>query len=138
MTGYSIKDLFQKKDSASVVQSVVQQPQVLLLSAPGQLNLHNRGQSEIYLWGSKFGDTPAIIEKEPRIRPIGAFYYIFTDKLRTNGVSGEVLVPLEVYLSDSLNHHYIAKFNLLIEVNGEDFVIHTQQMGVVQGEWGNL
>jgi len=49
-----------------------------------------------------------------------------------------VLVPLEVYLSDSLNHHYIAKFNLLIEVNGEDFVIHTQQMGVVQGEWGNL
>jgi len=78
MTGYSIKDLFQKKDSASVVQSVVQQPQVLLLSDPGQLNLHNRGQSEIYLWGSKFGDTPAIIEKEPRIIPIGGILlYIY-------------------------------------------------------------
>jgi len=46
-----------------------------------RLNVHNKGQTNIYLWGSKLGDGPQVLEKAPVLITPGGFYYIFADSL---------------------------------------------------------
>jgi len=161
VVGYTLKDVIQTKESAPIEQPAEQKPQtvardtsiqqkvrrskdndrvkkfnlprVLLLYTRGQLNLHNIGKNDLYVWGDKFGDTAPIIEKEPRTILTGTYYYFLTNTLEIS--SGEALIPFEVYLSDISGHKFIAKFDLLIIGEGKDFEIHVQQKGISKGEW---
>jgi hypothetical protein len=124
----------------NVPKALVERPSVLLLPVPGQLQLHNRGTTNLNLWGNKLGGFPADVEKETRIIPRGAFYYFLTDKLQqamlnTIGSDGDKLFPFEVYLSDEDGKRYIAKFNLLVKMTKGTMEVHTQQMGIRDGDW---
>ena len=39
-------------------------------------DIYNKGQSNIYLWGTKLGDGPQVLEKAPVLITPGGFYYI--------------------------------------------------------------
>jgi hypothetical protein len=112
---------------------------VLLLPAPGQLQLQNNEKTDIKLWGTKMKGFPADIG-EPRIVPAGNYYYILTDALekiavRDIGQNGEKLYPTEYYLADVNDVHFIAKFMILAKIKDGSVSFHTQQMGVLKGNW---
>src|SRR5271155_5794442 len=50
-------------------------PSVLLLYSSNQLQLYNRGTSELRLWGDKIDGYPPQIEKDARTIPINGYYY---------------------------------------------------------------
>ena len=117
-------------------------PSVVLLPGSNQLNLFNRGDEDLKLVGDRLDDTPMSIEGPPRVISKGEFYYFLSDKLKqwalqTIGRDGERLVPFEVYISTMDNKHFIAKFYLLILMNGGAMTIHTQQLGVFRGGWSS-
>lgn len=115
---------------------------IILIGHPnmGQLNLYNREKNDIYLWGSKFGVEDSVIENQPRTIPQEGYYYFLTDRLKVLAISvigrtGERIFPFEVYLSDKMGKHYIAKFNLLVKLQKGEMSVHTQQIDVSQKEW---
>lgn len=112
-------------------------PDVVLLYAPGQLNLYNRGPEDLLLWGTKFNSGPTLIGQTSRVIPTNAFYYFLTDQLKWTGDGGETLAPFDVYLSDKADRRrYIAHFDLLLHANGSTIVrIDTQQLGVEERDW---
>lgn len=117
-------------------------PQIVLVGHPivGQINLYNKGEKDIYMWGTKFDNEVPSIEAQSRTIPKEGFYYLLTDKLegvtrQIIGANGEKLFPFEVYLADTFNHHYTAKFNLLIKFKEGVMSVHTQQLGVVEENW---
>jgi hypothetical protein len=115
-------------------------PSVVLLPVPGQLQLHNRGTSEILLWGTKVEGALATIEKEPRIIPTGHFYYFLEDDLRkfldlTVGNEGDRLLDFDIYISTADKRDFIARFKLFVKIRNGEIEIHTQQLGVAEGKW---
>jgi hypothetical protein len=116
-------------------------PSVLLLPERDRLVLYNRSNADIYLWGDKFDDeTAPTVETQRRTIPFGGFYYFLTDKLEAQakvviGENGEKLEPFEVYISDKSDRRYIAKFDLLIKMKDSSMTVHTQQLGVSEGNW---
>lgn len=116
-------------------------PTILLLPAKGKLELINKGKEDLYLYGTKFSNTQKIIENEPRTVPLEPLcYYFLIDKLEDNarqviGLNGEALEPFEIYLTDSRNNKFIARFCLKIVAANGVITIHTQQLGVKREEW---
>lgn len=113
-------------------------PIVVLLRGAQRLELHNKGDRELKVWGTKFGDSRAAIDSIPRIVDPEHFYYFLTadleatvqTKLSTEGA----LVPFEIYLSDD-GGDYVAKFLLRIVRRGDAIDIHTQKVGVERQFW---
>jgi hypothetical protein len=121
--------------SWGAVGPIEQVPFVILRPAAGQLNLQNKGDADLQLWGDKFEGLPANIERQARIIPRDGFYYFPTDRLKavmlsTVGHDGEKVVPFEVYLSDVAGRKYIARFDLHIRMTSGDMTIYIQQQGL--------
>jgi len=113
---------------------------VLLLSEPGRLVLYNKSAGDLKLWGAKMEGFAPALEKEPRIVPVDGFYYFLNDALKgvmllTLGQNGEKLFPFETYIADGAGRRYVAKFALLIKMNDGSMQVHTQQLGVQEGDW---
>ncbi len=115
-------------------------PKVVLQPASGQLNLYNKGSVNLEIWGSKFSTMPADMG-EPRALPASTegnnFYFFPTAELekiavQIIGPDGEKQAPFEVYISDKMDHYYIARFALLLTVANSKVTIQAQQVAMVQ------
>lgn len=127
---------YAKENEKKIQRSIqVQVPRLLLLPDSGQLNLHNQGNSDIYLWGTRFNNGQKLIDSIPRVIPAGAFYYFLTDKIHVGSENVEDLVPFEVYVSDKFNHKFTGNFILFISKSNGSVKFHTQQMGVEKRNW---
>jgi hypothetical protein len=118
-------------------------PSVVLLPALDRLVLHNRGSTDLRLWGTKAEGYPADIDQVARTVPAGGSYYLLSDRLKDAmlaeiGPNGKRLLPFETYLTDIHDKRYIAKFGLLIVMTGGNMEVHTQQFGVSEGTWETL
>lgn len=109
--------------------------------APGQINVSNKGQTNIMLWGSKIRDHPPVIESSPRIITPGGFYYLrsqgLEEALAKDAASGlaQKIVPLELYVEAANGSRWIVR-TLLYSVAGETGLqIHTQTVSAVQSDW---
>ena len=116
-----------------------QPPTVVLLSAGDQLQLHNKGEKDIYLWGTKLAALQPIIETERRIIAPG-FYYLLASSMvewvhHVIGQNGTELVPFKMYLEDTAGNLFVGNFNLLITAKEGLFSVHTQQLGVEKTNW---
>ena len=119
----------------SAIEGPDQAPSVVLMPAAGQLNLYNRGDVDLQLWGDKLGGFPPEIDEQARIIARDEFYSFPIDRLKTampstTGHDREKLIPFEVYLSDMSGRNYIASFDLLVKVTSGNVTIHTQQLGL--------
>lgn len=125
----------------TIKKAVPEIPVVILLPAPGKLNLENRGEETIYLWGSKFGDCSSSFSRFPLKILTGTHHYFLTHKLeqraRQNiGQNGDKLLPFETYLTDSSKKHfYTAKFNVFIEIKDGTITFHTHQLDINEEKW---
>jgi hypothetical protein len=115
-------------------------PKVVLLSSPGQLKIVNNDSQTLELWGDKLEGYPASTTKISRLIPVGHYYYLldtlFVSAMRAEiGDNGQKLKAFEVYLSDEHKNRWIARFYLLVIIKNGEIEIHTQQLGIVPGDW---
>ncbi len=116
-------------------------PSVLLTSENDRIVLYNKSDFDISILGSKFYKEPADMnapDGRARAVPVGAFYYVFTDKLavwstQNVGESGELLVPYEIYIS-AKGRMFTAHFALLIKMRNGAMTIGAQNFDVVPTE----
>ncbi len=71
-----------------------------------RLQIYNKGNSNIWLWGTKYMDTkPNIKDKPVLITPNGSYYILaekFESIVKTQvGKDGETFVPFDLFIEDS-------------------------------------
>ncbi|MGA2457337.1 MAG: hypothetical protein ABSF85_07205 [Terriglobales bacterium] len=113
-----------------------------IIYAGDQLQIWNRGKTNIYLWGDKYDDDPRDIERPNVIAPTDC-YYLLTNKLNPHilaqlGQNGEAKVPLELYLTAADGKKYIMHSTLWEIVKDGKITIHTQTHGYEETDWSKL
>jgi hypothetical protein len=105
-----------------------------LIYAGDQLQIWNRGKTNIYLWGNKYGDDKSDFASEPMtITPTNS-YYLLTNALEAViykhlGQNGEAKVPFDLYLKSEDNKKYVMRTTLWEIVKDGKITIHTQTHG---------
>jgi hypothetical protein len=51
------------------------------------------------------------------------------------GENGKILKDFETYLTDQNGRRWVAQFRLLVMMTNSSMEIHTQQLGVIKGDW---
>jgi hypothetical protein len=104
-----------------------------LIYAGDLLQIWNRGKTNIYLWGNKYGGATDFGKEPMQITPAGS-YYLLTNVLQSVihkqlGQNGEARVPFDLYLTSEDNKKYVAHNTLWEIVKDGTITIHTQTHG---------
>ena len=105
-----------------------------------RLNIINKGQTNIYLWGTKFGDDPKVVEQEPRLITPGGFYYLLAESLEGDlrkalGKQPEVKGLFIIYLTSQNDVKYTVSTVLLGKLSGDQIAVHTQTTSIRPEVW---
>jgi len=132
-------------------QSGIQQKQLALNYAPSidlvyagdQLQIWNRGRTNIYLWGDKYDGGPLDFDGKSYIISPGTNYYILTNLLKANilsklGQNGEARVPLDLYITTEDKTKYVVHAELWEIMKDDQLTIHTQNHAFEKTDWSTL
>jgi hypothetical protein len=105
-----------------------------------RIQIYNKGNSFIALWGTKDLQAKPNIKKEPIIITQNGSYYIFGDKLEEiirekAGDTKEVYIPFDLYITGANNLKYVVKNRLFCEVSKDQVKIHSQTTAIERTEW---
>jgi hypothetical protein len=100
-----------------------------------RLNIYNMGQTNIYLWGTKLGDGPKVVEQEPRLITPGGSYYLLADFLEGDlrkvlGKQPDAKVLFIIYLTSQNDVKYTVSTVLLGKLSGAQIAVHTQTTSI--------
>ncbi|MGB2677256.1 MAG: hypothetical protein WAN12_09255 [Candidatus Acidiferrum sp.] len=115
-------------------------PSIDLIYAGEQLQVWNRGRTNIKLWGDKYdGETPDLGGPPFVISP-ATNRYLLTDRLRAAiqaklGQNGEARVPFDVYISTADGQKYVMHGELWEIIKDGQITIHTQNHGFEKKDW---
>ncbi len=115
-------------------------PSIDLIYAGDQLQIWNRGKTNISLWGNKYNGNDRDMSNIPYVISPTTHRYLLTDKLREHilsrlGKNGEARVPLELYITTADNTKYIMHGELWEIVKDGQITIHTQNHGFEKVDW---
>jgi hypothetical protein len=104
-----------------------------LIYAGDQLQIWNRGKTNIYLWGNKYGDSSDFAKEPMTITPTSS-YYLLTNILQSAiykqlGQNGEAKVPFDLYFESEDNKKYVMHNTLWEIVKDGKIEIRTQDHG---------
>ena len=100
-----------------------------------------KGNEDVFLWGTKFDNYIATIDKEYRIIPANKNYYWYTKEEilpiinKEIGRNGRKNFKVKAYLTDISNQQYIANYIFIARVNNGIITFDTQQMGIKKEKW---
>lgn len=122
--------------AAPAVHQPVSQPVVLFANSSG-LDLVNRGDSELRLWGTALEGESAIMAIQPRLIPAGTSYIFFLDEVppvvrARLGSDGKGLFGFTVFLARG-SRHFVLRSYLLVEMQHGRMTVRTQNLGLVDG-----
>jgi hypothetical protein len=105
-----------------------------------RINIANKGQTNIYLWGTKLGEGPRSVEKEPRLITPGGFYYLLAEILEAQlraapATSADIRGALEIYLTSQNGVKYVVRTIVIGERRDDKVTIHTQTTAIRPEEW---
>jgi hypothetical protein len=115
-------------------------PSVDIIYAGESLQIWNRGRTNIYFHGDKYGDHPVSMNASPMVIVPNDNYYLLANLmnpyiLRTVGQNGEARVPLELYLRTADGEKYIMHSTLWEVVKEGQITIHTQTHEYEKKDW---
>lgn len=118
-------------------------PSVDLLYAGGQLQVWNRGRTNISLCGNKLDGERSDFAAEPAVITPTTGYYLLATALEANihkslGENGDTKVPLDLYLKSADGKKYIMHTTLLETVKDGQITINTQNHGYEEKDWSTL
>jgi hypothetical protein len=96
-----------------------------------RFNIFNKGLTNLFLWGTKLGDGPRSVDKDPRLIAPGGSYYLLapsveTDAIAKVGQNGELRGNLEIYVSGQNLTKYVVTTIVFAQVIAGACTIHTQ------------
>lgn len=105
-----------------------------------RLNIYNKGQTNLYLWGSKLGTGAQVLEKEPRLITPGGSYYLLAESIESDTLAkipqnGELRGNLDLYLTSQNATKYIVTTIIFAKVVSGKCTIHTQTTSIKPQEW---
>lgn len=105
-----------------------------------RFNIYNKGQTNIFLWGTKLGDGPRSVDKDPRLIAPGGFYYLLAPSIEADtiakvGQDGELRGNLELYLTSQNSTKYIVTTIVFAQVMAGQCTIHTQTTSIKPEAW---
>jgi hypothetical protein len=118
-------------------------PFIVFLYKDHRLEINNTGQAEFLLWGTKLGDGPPEIEKEPRVVPRLPYnYFLYGDRLepfitQLMGPSPTIQVPLLLYAETKGIKFVTTCLIYARQVDGK-LMIDTQNLGSQVGGWPGM
>ena len=106
---------------------------------PQRLNIINKGQNNIWLWGTKLGDGVLSTEQQPRLITPNGSYYLIADKLEAKilsviGENGQTKVPLEILIETQNRKRWTVQVLLFVVVTKGTVTVHTQTVSVTPGD----
>ena len=110
------------------------QPSIEVSVVDDQLQILNKGNHNVWLWGNEIEGNKAI-EKEPRLIPPQGFYYIPLEQLKARvlqnvGKNGEARLNVTTFISTIGDRNYLVR-NIFYCVVKESLVtIHSQTIGI--------
>lgn len=113
---------------------------VVYEAATKRLNIYNKGQTNIYLWGTKLGNGPQVMEKAPMIITPGGFYYLLADALERDSLvqfpkDGEMRGEFLAYVTNQNGTKYVITNNVLVKITNGECSVHTQTISIKPQEW---
>lgn len=119
-----------QKDAGSV--------RVLVIYRDKQVQIHNRGTTNLNLWGAAYGAARAPIANEPATIAPGAYYYLFADDLERQfqnslGRNGEGTTPFHAFITTEDSAKYTIRGILLGKITNKILTVHTQILPLVKG-----
>lgn len=105
-----------------------------------RLNIYNKGQTNLYLWGSKLGTGAQVLEKEPRLITPDGFYYLLVESIESDTLAkfpqnGESRGNLNLYITSQNETKYIVTTIIFAKVVSGKCTIHTQTISIKPQEW---
>lgn len=105
-----------------------------------RINIFNKGQTNIYLWGLKLGDGPKVVEQEPRLITPAGYYYILGETLESQirlalAQNADVQRQLEIYVTNQIGIKYVVRTIVVGQSYGEEIALHTQTTSIRQEKW---
>ena len=105
-----------------------------------RINIINKGQTNLLLWGTQLADAERAIETQPRFIAPSGFYYLLADRLEariqeTIGTNGETNIPLSIFIASQNEKKYVIKALLFVKVSEGNIAIHTQTISATQENW---
>jgi hypothetical protein len=105
-----------------------------------RFNIFNKGQTNLFLWGTRLGDSPRSMDKEPRLIAPGGSYYLLAQSIESDtiakvGQSGELRGNLEIYVTSQNSTKYVVTTIVFAEVIAGTCTIHTQTTSIKPEEW---
>lgn len=105
-----------------------------------RLNIYNKGQTNLYLWGSKLGTGAQVLEKEPRLITPEGLYYLLAESIESDTLAkipqnGELRDNLDLYLTSQNATKYIVTTIIFAKVVSGKCTIHTQTTSIKPQEW---
>ena len=105
-----------------------------------QINVINKGQTNLFLWGTQLADAEKSLESASRLVTPNGSYYLLTDKLEAKiikniGANGQEVIPLNIFIETQNEKKYVIKVLLFIKVREGDIKIHTQTTSTTLGNW---
>ncbi|HMH46005.1 MAG TPA: hypothetical protein VK557_21125 [Pyrinomonadaceae bacterium] len=113
-------------------------PSVAFLYQDKQIQVHNLTESEFYIWGTKLGDGPVAMEKEPRVLSPRPYFYFFEGfeelALKQIPEGGETRSIYYIFIEDKHNRKFTLKCLLWATVKDHSLTVRTQNLGAAD-EW---
>lgn len=105
-----------------------------------RINIYNKGQTNIYLWGTKLGEGPKVMEQESRLITPGGSYYLLAESLEGDlrkalGKQSEVKGLLIIYLTSQNDVKYTVSTIILGKLSGDKLSIHSQTTSIRPQAW---
>ncbi len=105
-----------------------------------RINIYNKGQTNIYLWGTKVGSGSKVMETDPRlITPSGSYYLLAesveSDLSKALDGQSEVKGLLTIYLTSQNDIKYIVSTVVLGKLSDNQLTIHTQTTSIRPEAW---
>jgi hypothetical protein len=105
-----------------------------------RIQIFNKGNSNIWVWGTKYLNTKPNIKDEPRLITPNGSYYILGEEFeslikRKFKKDGEIFVPFDLFIEGSNNLKYIVRNQLYCKVENNKVSIHPQTLSIIQQDW---
>ncbi|MBK7362506.1 MAG: hypothetical protein IPJ01_09430 [Micavibrio sp.] len=105
-----------------------------------KINIANKGQTNLFLWGTQTLGNNKLIEKEPRLITPGGFYYLNAEHIETEAreklkTSELTVLTLDLFLKNQNQDKYVVRTIINFAKKGDDLISNSQTISVAKKDW---
>lgn len=106
----------------------------------GTFTISNRGKANLFLWGSRFGGQPVVMQQKGTVIPIGGSHTFDLSRLSKKLLENvedtvQKQLPFELYLKTVNGKKYVARSILLVRRDHNNLSLYCESIFITPKEW---